>query len=547
MEDKAQILETAKQEQLNGNYEAALNMIQSIFDPEDFDIAFEYGKTLFFLRRFDEAVSLFLQVNKKFPDNKNVMDILLKSYKESGRTKELLNFFNSRHENIEPSLILETAEIFFNEKKYSESAQFYGRYIDLKKEDVAVASKLVQIYNFLGEKDKVFKICEMYFQNDAVKNNKFFYNLFLNEYEIAAGKTVLESKPRIMLVMLTNKCNLKCPMCATVHQSNHWEISDKFKQYIFENLPNLELITWQGGEVFLYKDFEKLFIEASKNKNLKQIIITNALLVDAKWANLLSSANHLDLTVSIDSIEKEVYEKLRFGAKFEQLLFNLDNIKSARIKNNSNITLTMRTTISDENIYTLDKIVDFAINYKFDVLIWSPLSVDGLDGRDGRKYDFDGKSLKTLEDINVIRQKALKKARENNIKVLDWLPEIILKEKQSFQENDKQEKINAGPQTDKENEVCSGVSSLCGSFEKMPLCFRPWKQLATTVNGDLKPECMCLKEAGNIHKCEDYGSVWNNLQMQQYRSSLAAFKQDWCCDSCINGIVSPEHKKFTCW
>ncbi|MGE4385216.1 MAG: radical SAM protein [Endomicrobiaceae bacterium] len=546
MEDKAQILETAKKEQSKGNYELSLSMLRNILDFEDFDVSFEYGKTLFLLRKFDEVISLFIETNKKFPNDKNVLDILLKSYKESGRTEDLLGFFNNQSGNLEPSLIFETAEIFFNEKKYSESAKFYNRYINLKKEDTAAAAKLVQIYNFLGMKDKVFEICGRYLNIDSVKQDKFFYNLFLNEFEIASEKTILESKPRIMLVMLTNKCNLKCPMCATVHQSNHWEISDIFKRYILENLPNLELVTWQGGEVFLYKDFENIFTEASKNKNLKQIIITNGLLIDSKWSNLLSLANHLDLTVSIDSIEKEIYEKLRFGAKFEQLLLNLGNIKSSRIKNNSNITLTMRTTVSDENIYTLDKIVDFAAEYNFNVLIWSPLSVDGLDGRDGRKYDFNGKSLKILEEINAVRQKALQKAFDNNIKVLDWLPEINLTEKQVSESAGNQYEKNTEPEIITDDIVTENKIS-GDDCVKIPLCFRPWKQLATTVNGDIKPECMCLKEIDNIHKCEDYNAAWNNPQMQQYRSKLAAFKQDWCCDSCINNIISQEHKKFTCW
>lgn len=541
MEDKSNILENAKKEQANGNYALALNLIESILDIDDFDISFEYGKILYFLHRFDDTIAFFINVNQKFPNNKNVLDILLKSYKESNRIDDLLQFLNTQSGNIDTKFILETAEIFFNEKRYDESVKFYQNYIDLNGNDIIVAAKLIQIYNFLGIKDKVIKICNTYLQDDIVKKDKFFFNLFLNELEIAQGKIQLKSNPRIMLVMLTNKCNLKCPMCATVHQSNHWEISDKFRQYIIDNLQNLELITWQGGEVFLYKGFEKLFIEASKNKHLKQIIITNALLIDDKWANLLSLANHLDLTISIDSIEKEIYEKLRCGAKFEQLLINLNNIKLSRQKNNSNITLTMRTTVSDENIYTLDRIVDFAIEYKFNILIWSPLV---MDGQNGRKYDFNEKTQDVLYEIKNIRQKALQKAIKNNIKVLDWLPNIDLLTKTVSTIKIEQEVLN--DINDKTIDKLDDSSS-CVSKIPLPLCFRPWKQLATTVDGELKPECMCLKDVANLHKCDDYNEIWNNSQMQEYRKKLISFNQEWCCDSCVNNIVSQEHKKFTCW
>ena len=540
MEDKSNILETAKKEQANGNYALALNLIESILDIDDFDISFEYGKILYFLHRFDDTIAFFINVNQKFPNNKNVLDILLKSYKESNRIDDLLQFLNTQSGNIDTNFILDIAEIFFNEKRYDESIKFYQHYIDLNDNDIVVASKLIQIYNFLGMKDKVIKICNKYLQDNIVKGDKFFFNLFLNELEIAQGKIQLKSNPRSMLVMLTNKCNLKCPMCATVHQSNHWEISDKFRQYIIDNLLNLELITWQGGEVFLYKGFEELFIEAGKNKYLKQIIITNALLIDDKWANLLSLANHLDLTISIDSIEKEIYEKLRFGAKFEQLLINLNNIKLSRQKNNSNITLTMRTTVSDENIYTLEKIVDFAIEYKFNILIWSPLV---MDGQNSRKYDFNDKSQEMLSKIKNIRQKALQKAIENNIKVLDWLPNIDLFTKTVSPTDIEQKCLDDS--NDKKIEKVDDSSS-CSNIE-IPLCFRPWKQLATTVDGELKPECMCLKDVENLHKCDDYNGIWNNIQMQEYRKRLIGFNQEWCCDSCVNNIVSQEHKKFTCW
>lgn len=536
MEDKIFILEKAKKEQLTGNYQECLNLLERIFDIRDYPISFEYAKTLYLLGEYDKAVNVFIKLYEDNLEDNNIVDFIIKCYKENNRIRELVDFVKKN--NISNTMILvEVADMLFECKQYKESVELYEKYLKKNKENLNVASKILQIYNFLGYKQKAVEISDKYLKNTQIQSDKFLYNLFLNEQEIAQEKTILKSKPRIMLVMLTNKCNLKCPMCATIYQKNQWEISDKFKQYILNNLENLELITWQGGEVFLYKNFKELFLKAMENEYLKQIIITNGLLINEQWANLITKASHLDLTISIDSIEKNIYEKLRFGAKFEQLLKNLECIKERRTMNNSNITVTMRTTISDENIYTLDKIVDFAIKYNINVLIWSPLMMEG-----NEQYSLKNKNNDELINIKEIYNNAFDKAQKNKIKIICLLENIdnVL--------NERCKKIKADEQVvGCKNEKREESNNIVVSFEKEPLCFRPWKQIATTVEGKLRPECMCLENIGDVHNCENFEELWNNSIMQEYRKKMVVFNQQWCCDNCKNNIVSKEHKKFTCW
>lgn len=548
MLSKDEILEKAKQEQHNHNYEKTLELLKEIFDIKEYFIAFEYAKTLYLLKKYEEAINIFLILNKNYKNNDDVIDFIIKCYRENNKLEDLFNFI--KNNDVSNSKIsLEIAETFFVEKKYKESIKFYEQYIIKQFDDIAIVSKLLQIYNFLGYKKNAIELACKYLENNSVKSSKFLYNLFLNELEIAQEKTILESKPRIMLVMLTNKCNLRCPMCATIHQGNHWNISDKFKKYILDNLENLELVTWQGGEVFLYKEFKNLFLKATENKYLKQIIITNGLLINEEWANLIVKANHLDLTISIDSIEKQIYEKLRVGAKFEQLLLNLENIRIARIKNNSNITVTVRTTISDENIYTLDKIVDFAVKYNINVLIWSPLIME-----ENRQYSLKNKNNDELLKLNLIIDKAFKKAQEYKIKIIYLLENIkdIMNKKQEKdnimklkQEIQKEQNLIKGKKYNINESVKNGNLIENNNIES--LCFRPWKQIATTVEGKFRPECICLENVDDMHKCENFDLLWNNEIMQEYRKKMIGFNQQWCCDNCKNNIVTREHKKFTCW
>ncbi len=531
---KTAILEKAKKEQQIGNYQICLDLIEQIFDIEDYFVSFEYAKTLYLLKRYDDALDIFLKLNISNKSNKNIIDFIIKCYVKNDRIQELFDFI--KNNNItDTDIFFEIAETFFFRKQYDIAVGFYEQYIEKNKEDIKAVSKLLQIYNFLGYKQKAIDLSVEYLEKKQIRDDKFLYNLFLNEQEIAQEKIILKSKPRIMLVMLTNKCNLKCPMCATIYQKNQWEISAIFKQYILDNLGNLELITWQGGEVFLYSDFKELFLKATENKYLKQIIITNALLINEQWANLITKANHLDLTISIDSIEKNIYEKLRFGAKYEQLLQSLERIKKARVTNKSNITITMRTTISDENIYTLDKMVDFAVKYNINILIWSPLIMEG-----NKEYSLKNKNNDELLDIKEIIDKAFDKAQKNAIKIVCLLESV----ESIFNERSKK---NKKEQSLANEHKVKNDSDIFLSHKKNPLCFRPWKQIATTVEGEFRPECLCLVNTGNIHSCDNFYELWNNSVMQGYREKLIAFNQQWCCDNCKNNIISEEHKKFTCW
>jgi len=63
-----------------------------------------------------------------------------------------------------------------------------------------------------------------------------------------------------------------------------WEIPQDVAKQIVSWFPFLELITWQGGEVFLVDNFTKLFEKTFGFKHLNQIIITNALLITEEWA-----------------------------------------------------------------------------------------------------------------------------------------------------------------------------------------------------------------------------------------------------------------------
>jgi MoaA/NifB/PqqE/SkfB family radical SAM enzyme len=303
-----------------------------------------------------------------------------------------------------------------------------------------------------------------------------------------------------------------------------WEISPKIIDQIISWFPFLELVTWQGGEVFLTKRFNDILQKTAPYKNMKQIIITNALLINEAWADKLTSLNNVDLTISIDGVTKDTYEYVRQGANFEKLIRNLKLINQARKRCGSKMITTLRATIMKLNYRHLERFVEFAKEYSFDVLLLAPLSTDCNTENFDPQDIFYRKDEEANKFIYEIKPRIRQMAREYKIKLLDMLPVSV----PSHQSARVETKTDALSET-----------------VKIPFCFRPWKQLAMNVRGDIFPECLCRYPVGNIFQ-NTLEEVWNNEKMQMHRKKLAEFDYKyWCNPDCISGAIPPEHLKFT--
>lgn len=157
----------------------------------------------------------------------------------------------------------------------------------------------MSLYSKLGVKHKFMEIYNS-LQSIYDLFDKKKQNIILNEYEILNRKIVLQSKPRFLHIVVTNRCNLKCIMC--VQDKNIWDLPKNFYNEVLDLMQYAEQIAWQGGEVFLYKYFLTLFKEAIKN-NCHQSIITNGLLLSSEFMEL-AIQNKVCLTISIDAVEK---------------------------------------------------------------------------------------------------------------------------------------------------------------------------------------------------------------------------------------------------
>ena len=197
---------------------------------------------------------------------------------------------------------------------------------------------------------------------------KSYGSLLINKYEHYAFS---KSKyPTIMEFELSNKCNLSCIMCdsnlsSSIEKNKKDDITDNkhydksFIEQLDEFIPHLQLAEFTGGDPFMIKEYYEIWDKIAKiNPKCHILITTNANTMNPKIEHLLNTHKNIHFNVSIDSLEKENYENIRRGGKFEYALHNIDIFIDYCRKNKTNLNiLVCPMTV---NRHESHKFVEFA-------------------------------------------------------------------------------------------------------------------------------------------------------------------------------------------
>jgi radical SAM protein with 4Fe4S-binding SPASM domain len=145
--------------------------------------------------------------------------------------------------------------------------------------------------------------------------------------------TEFKRLPEIYQIELTNHCNLKCPMCLRttdmVREAGHVDrglIQKMIARGDFAGTAFTEL--QMAGEPTLHPHLGEI-ISDLKGAGLLVGSSTHGLLIGKK-AGVLEALLQLDaLTVSVDSVDPEVYGRMRVPAKLENLIKAVDLLVEA--------------------------------------------------------------------------------------------------------------------------------------------------------------------------------------------------------------------------
>ena len=286
-------------------------------------------------------------------------------------------------------------------------------------------------------------------------------------------------------------------------------------------------IHWLGGEPFFHKRFAELFDKAALNPNLRQILVTNGLLVDEKWAKKLLKSN-VEVIFSIDGTTKQVYEKIRIGASFDRLIKNIDILNQHRqdyTPAKSKMNMILQATIVKSNYHQLADFVEFAHKYKFDSLNITPVRY--FEEEENIFHNNDKKALKYIE---AKLPEVFKKAKGYGLKILNVLPKNY-----PFNKN-----IDAEALKNK----CAAELYKKPSSKSGLLCHWPWKSLFILNYGRVKPYGYCEEHIGNVTG-KSLKEIWNGKSAVKYRKKILENKcLNWCSARCTSGVMPEENLKL---
>lgn len=182
------------------------------------------------------------------------------------------------------------------------------------------------------------------------------------------------SKPAMVTVNLTNKCNQQCVYCeigSGLIQQENQSLSYEDIIWIIDEmeLNKIRKISFCGGEPFLFDGLIQL-IEYAGKKNIRSSITTNGMTafnLSKKDLNALKN-NKTEINISIDSFEDEVQTLTRGNPK---ALIN--PLKSVEILKEHNIPITILTAISKYNYSGLYQFIKQAHKKGFTQVLFQPI------------------------------------------------------------------------------------------------------------------------------------------------------------------------------
>lgn len=455
------------------------------------------------MQNYEKAISLLKKIKINSYNSDEIYFHLIKSYFYLNNfipaKSYLKKTIKSKDKNIKNYSIYYLAKIYIEQKKYIKALNLL-----IKTKNLEIQNELKKIFNFIisevksynqkGEYNKTIYLYNKYYKLFRfMKDNLFLKNIFLNEYELASKKFFLKSKPRFLLVILSNLCNLKCIMCNQEKKIIKHLNKNVLYKYILKNLVYFEKIIWQGGETLILPYIKDILMETTKYPKLNQTIITNFQSVSDEILDLIIK-NNINLIISIDGATKKTYEKIRKGASFETLIKNINRYNFLKKDNpNLNSFLQINFVVLKENYKEMLDIVEFAHIYNFKMIAFIQEQYPPKYNRISQITVEEKKHiLKTLPMV-------MKKAKEYNIIIDNQLDMDLLQKDTNIKNlNLKNNNLN----------------------KKQFYCHLPWYKLEISYENIVRCDSLCIYEKEEKINKINFKNIWNSKTLVNLRKKI---------------------------
>lgn len=285
-------------------------------------------------------------------NKKNIGKFILK------RTNWLINLFNNKsvidnnYQQIPSSIIQKFNRTrFLGPQKYLCYAPFKMMYFAFNGEVIACCHNRKNIMGRYPNQSiyDIWNGSEFNTLRNYIKNDDLSFGCDVCKYALLSenfdgaknglyDRYKVQSYPQIMEFELDNRCNLECVICNDLFSSGIANNNQTFKpkspydetfvEQLIPFIPHLKEAKFYGGEPFLiniyYTLWEKML---SINPKIQIVIQTNGTVLNDRIKNLLEKGN-FNINISIDSLNKENFEKIRKNANFEETLKNVEYFRN---------------------------------------------------------------------------------------------------------------------------------------------------------------------------------------------------------------------------
>ncbi len=341
------------------------------------------------------------------------------------------------------------------------------------------------------------------------------------------------ARPLRIHIAVNDYCNLRCPHCLREDPSiqkdrNRLGVEDIrplapwFRSAMFVALAGL-------GEPFIQKDLFEI-IDLVQSQGATPSVITNGVLLDEKTIDRLVGVRPLLLNLSIDAGTPEIFEKVRLGAKFDEVAENLDRLAAAkRAKAVPFPVMSVNMTLMRDTIGDVRAVVDLARRWDIHHIVAQTI------------YFGPGQKDHSQKISNREAQEALAEAepyaRENGVEIR-YVP--VAGDFETLKKDEKE-----GDRFSPSYPYHNTSKAVPGS--KGYYCSNLWHQMYIDVYGNMTYCCMAdFGTLGNIREMKP-ARLWNHPKMVALRKRLIDGDPPPECRKCFALEEFGRRKMYQTW
>ena len=342
-------------------------------------------------------------------------------------------------------------------------------------------------------------------------------NQKLNGEERSEGRSVLNSFPYQVQIGADNRCNLRCGFClADAYREQGWvHIQDRKLELnpikLFEKLvpvmPYWRLLSLTGpGESLLNPRIGDILQLVRENSDCTVIVTTNGVLINKRLASILVEGGVDEISISLDSLNKDTFERLRVNGKVEKAIGAIDLLNEEKVRRSVELPrINLTPTFFHMNIREVPNFIDFAASREIEVVQASP----------GQVYRKDWIKQSLLHHPDLTRKMATAaelRAQDREINFINNLRTVYINRGAMWKRLFRKEEDIDFP-TDPSS------------------CMKPWASLFVEPDGETRPCCYPSPVYGNLFE-SSFEEIWNGREAQQLRQSMIENKPPEQCQNC---------------